>query len=124
MILFFFKQKTAYEMRISDWSSDVALPSYSFWYNAGAIGSVVLQKRHEPLSLHSEILTSPICMMIEDDEAGQPRIMPYSGRSPLRRMRSSIWFRARTPKAGHASLTRPSSRKAIRSETRRVREEC
>src|SRR3546814_7925622 len=23
---FFFKQKTAYEMRISDWSSDVALP--------------------------------------------------------------------------------------------------
>src|SRR3546814_2925391 len=61
-------------------------PSYSFWYNAGAIGSVVLQKRHEPLSLHSEILTSPICMMIEDDEAGPPRIMPYSGRSPLRRI--------------------------------------
>src|SRR3546814_8659299 len=29
---FFFKQKTAYEMRISDWSSDVALPiSLSPW---------------------------------------------------------------------------------------------
>src|SRR3546814_15200818 len=26
MFVFFFKQKTAYEMRISDWSSDVALP--------------------------------------------------------------------------------------------------
>src|SRR3546814_5180878 len=26
MYVFFFKQKTAYEMRISDWSSDVALP--------------------------------------------------------------------------------------------------
>src|SRR3546814_16324285 len=26
MIFFFFKQKTAYDMRISDWSSDVALP--------------------------------------------------------------------------------------------------
>src|SRR3546814_6033405 len=25
-VFFFFKQKTAYEMRISDWSSDVALP--------------------------------------------------------------------------------------------------
>src|SRR3546814_9738190 len=25
-MFFFFKQKTAYEMRISDWSSDVALP--------------------------------------------------------------------------------------------------
>src|SRR3546814_7862019 len=29
---FFFKQKTAYEMRISDWSSDVALPIYRFHY--------------------------------------------------------------------------------------------
>src|SRR3546814_5464890 len=27
-VFFFFKQKTAYEMRISDWSSDVALPIY------------------------------------------------------------------------------------------------
>src|SRR3546814_14431576 len=26
LFVFFFKQKTAYEMRISDWSSDVALP--------------------------------------------------------------------------------------------------
>src|SRR3546814_5814320 len=26
LVLFFFKQKTAYEMRISDWSSDVCLP--------------------------------------------------------------------------------------------------
>src|SRR3546814_14970803 len=26
MLFFFFKQKTAYEMRISDWSSDGALP--------------------------------------------------------------------------------------------------
>src|SRR3546814_6890501 len=25
-LFFFFKQKTAYEMRISDWSSDVSLP--------------------------------------------------------------------------------------------------
>src|SRR3546814_15983135 len=28
MIIFFFKQKTAYEMRISDWSSDVCSPVY------------------------------------------------------------------------------------------------
>src|SRR3546814_13299123 len=27
-LFFFFKQKTAYEMRISDWSSDVALPIF------------------------------------------------------------------------------------------------
>src|SRR3546814_7538498 len=40
MCFFFFKQKTAYEMRISDWSSDVALPislygsSYGICLNA------------------------------------------------------------------------------------------
>src|SRR3546814_13831321 len=28
MFVFFFKQKTAYEMRISDWSSDVCLPIF------------------------------------------------------------------------------------------------
>src|SRR3546814_10119724 len=30
---FFFKQKTAYEMRISNWSSDVALPIWD-WHGA------------------------------------------------------------------------------------------
>src|SRR3546814_2836616 len=31
MIFFFFKQKTAYEMRISDWSSDVCSSDLSAW---------------------------------------------------------------------------------------------
>src|SRR3546814_7274475 len=31
MLLFFFKQKTAYEMRISDWSSDVCSSDLSCW---------------------------------------------------------------------------------------------
>src|SRR3546814_8647986 len=30
-IVFFFKQKTAYELRISDWSSDVCSSDLSFW---------------------------------------------------------------------------------------------
>src|SRR3546814_5005054 len=41
MIFFFFKQKTAYEMRISDWSSDVCssdltqrLPTGKLWMRA------------------------------------------------------------------------------------------
>src|SRR3546814_6229112 len=37
MAFFFFKQKTAYEMRISDWSSDVCLP---IW------GRVTAARRH------------------------------------------------------------------------------
>src|SRR3546814_4875500 len=31
VIVFFFKQKTAYEMRISDWSSDVCSSDLFFW---------------------------------------------------------------------------------------------
>src|SRR3546814_4273227 len=34
--VFFFKQKTAYELRISDWSSDVC--SSDLWHNGGEIG--------------------------------------------------------------------------------------
>src|SRR3546814_7167067 len=40
--VFFFKQKTAYEMRISDWSSDVALPIC-----AAAVARIL--GRHEPV---------------------------------------------------------------------------
>src|SRR3546814_19851015 len=42
-IIFFFKQKTAYEMRISDWSSDVCssdLPVQPFYMHAAAPGAV------------------------------------------------------------------------------------
>src|SRR3546814_8583563 len=35
--LFVFKQKTAYEMRISDWSSDVALPISRFPWSGRAM---------------------------------------------------------------------------------------
>src|SRR3546814_5674475 len=38
-LFFFFKQKTAYEMRISDWSSDVC--SSDLWLAGGDRGSVV-----------------------------------------------------------------------------------
>src|SRR3546814_9576990 len=40
-VFFFFKQKTAYEMRISDWSSDVCSaekPDCVTWFRAGSAG--------------------------------------------------------------------------------------
>src|SRR3546814_8489230 len=40
MILFFFKQKTAYEMRISDWSSDVCSSDLR-WYDAETGGNLL-----------------------------------------------------------------------------------
>src|SRR3546814_7568880 len=48
-IFFFFKQKTAYEMRISDWSSDVCSSDLYFWreiyfvyYGAKLIGAILI----------------------------------------------------------------------------------
>src|SRR3546814_4892205 len=39
LLFFFFKQKTAYEMRISDWSSDVCSSDlHSHWDRRGALG--------------------------------------------------------------------------------------
>src|SRR3546814_19865191 len=43
-VFFFFKQKTAYEMRISDWSSDVALPILpSFNVNLHPTDNIILR---------------------------------------------------------------------------------
>src|SRR3546814_3596501 len=48
-VIFFFKQKTAYEMRISDWSSDVC----SSDLNRGAEGDLRRSAAHQRLSLRS-----------------------------------------------------------------------
>src|SRR3546814_20718086 len=43
-VFFFFKQKTAYEMRISDWSSDVCSSDlhYSGWAGSLALAIIVI----------------------------------------------------------------------------------
>src|SRR3546814_6118059 len=38
VVVFFFKQKTAYEMRISDWSADVCSSDLARRANAGHVG--------------------------------------------------------------------------------------
>src|SRR3546814_662228 len=50
---FFFKQKTAYEMRISDWSSDVCSSDLcpSWW--SGMLGPVPRNRTRQPPRLHS-----------------------------------------------------------------------
>src|SRR3546814_6674803 len=45
--VFFFKQKTAYEMRISDWSSDVCSSDLS----AQTPGSIIPNRRHRLIEL-------------------------------------------------------------------------
>src|SRR3546814_10291500 len=52
-LLFFFKQKTAYEMRISDWSSDVCSSDLDgraeLWVVAGAAGGDAQPQVHAQL---------------------------------------------------------------------------
>src|SRR3546814_3227617 len=94
-VLFFFKQKTAYEVRISDWSSDVCssdLPSPS------------------ALSISSR----PPCSSTSALVSGRPSPVP----SYLRLSELSTW-----PKASNAFLT-PSAVMPMRSEERRVGKEC
>src|SRR3546814_6536093 len=64
--VFFFKQKTAYEMRISDWSSDVCSSDLQ----------VLFPRIHElattgATSFHCGTLATPISvMLVEHDRAG------------------------------------------------------
>src|SRR3546814_10722898 len=46
LCFFFFKQKTAYEMRISDWSSDVCSSDLSHGRRSGVEGSFCARRRH------------------------------------------------------------------------------
>src|SRR3546814_4213457 len=46
-VLFFFKQKTAYEMRISDWSSDVCSSDLFTDHKAGLASKVAAGRRQE-----------------------------------------------------------------------------
>src|SRR3546814_2224002 len=51
LYVFFFKQKTAYEMRISDWSSDVCSSDLAGNRAAGEIGQRAAQPGHRGLRL-------------------------------------------------------------------------
>src|SRR3546814_2760960 len=61
LLFFFFKQKTAYEMRISDWSSDVC-SSDLFVYRGALVRedevreTVVTRQPHDPVGLDLECI--------------------------------------------------------------------
>src|SRR3546814_4330843 len=66
MYLFFFKQKTAYEMRISDWSSDVC-------------SSDLLQGQSRALELGDEVEPAGADHEHADQSAHRPRFEPSLG---------------------------------------------
>src|SRR3546814_18531178 len=58
MLFFFFKQKTAYEMRISDWSSDVCSSDLARLARAAALHQVAQQAQHAARSRPAVIAAS------------------------------------------------------------------
>src|SRR3546814_2476241 len=68
MCFFFFKQKTAYEMRISDWSSDVCSSDLSGTANSYKMSNEMTdstKERHRPDLPCNEIGVLPV----EDEES-------------------------------------------------------
>src|SRR3546814_12897969 len=113
MFVFFFKQKTAYEMRISDWSSDVC----SSDLNAGA-GS--------ELHLASEAGTKSPVLMTSAESSGTSRIYVRGG-SVSMMIRQRPGRRPDIPNRPAALVNTEifsRSGSASRSEERRVGKEC
>src|SRR3546814_5496324 len=68
MFFFFFKQKTAYEMRISDWSSDVCSSDLDPGYALDTVNA--FQAKYEPASrVGTSIATIPLNMAAETRSA-------------------------------------------------------
>src|SRR3546814_9275696 len=57
MLVFFFKQKTAYEMRISDWSSDVCSSDLRNCYLASPYMDLTLC---QPFNMSAQTVKSPL----------------------------------------------------------------
>src|SRR3546814_2468381 len=63
-LFFFFKQKTAYEMRISDWSSDVCSSDLRL------VGQGIEQRLHQsPIRVHSEQAEPEAAAELQDGAA-------------------------------------------------------
>src|SRR3546814_3841556 len=78
MLIFFFKQKTAYEMRISDWSSDVCSSDLDF---KPRTGEVMEQKPSEITAALDEFLGA--YLFPDKGDGSDPRLCPNCGTGRL-----------------------------------------
>src|SRR3546814_13277645 len=108
IFLFFFKQKTAYEMRISDWSSDVcssdlaAPKSPSLPWSAPATTEVVTEDRN--FASGDAELSGTLLLPV----SGKPVaaiVVTHSAPSPLRSASLSHHLQTIQPALGLAALT-------------------
>src|SRR3546814_14489859 len=125
MIVFFFKQKTAYELRISDWSSDVCSSDLGerVLERLAVLEGDVLDRLHGIEVLREADRQAGLAQLL--DEAGQQladRLPGTELQVGLLRVLSGVAHAPRVP----AHLTGRSSRIATpsRTEERRVGKEC
>src|SRR3546814_5047483 len=83
MLFFFFKQKTAYEMRISDWSSDVCSSDLKLGCNACSLSPGAAMRQR---ALGQDIATGSTGMIAEGSQAPDFAIEGEGGRSEERRV--------------------------------------
>src|SRR3546814_15559623 len=87
-MFFFFKQKTAYEMRISDWSSDVCSSDLMLEGDAGQTGSASMKTRaavlHEVGRSRPYAQTRPLAVeTLELDPPGEGEVLVRIGAAGL-----------------------------------------
>src|SRR3546814_6889897 len=66
LVFFFFKQKTAYEMRISDWSSDVCSSDL-----AGLLAELLNRGLHPQIPSIGSVGASDLCVRSEERRVGK-----------------------------------------------------
>src|SRR3546814_18983620 len=71
-VVFFFKQKTAYEMRISDWSSDVCSSDLTSVENIYAVGDVTDRINLTPVAIQEAMA------FVDTVFRGHPRAMDHA----------------------------------------------
>src|SRR3546814_15565607 len=121
-VVFFFKQKTAYEMRISDWSSDVCSS------DLGVDRRFIICRQRmkiERTCHHQFSKAACVALLLSRKTAGTQRIeltcQQFAGRAALAKQR----FQFAPDRCGglHAHLL-PDNGAEQRSEERRVGKEC
>src|SRR3546814_2023272 len=104
MVCFFFKQKTAYEMRISDWSSDVCSSDLNPDTRVGAValeGDREIARNEECPGVHGETVAADEVVVIGCENG----VLTYAN-------------------GEFTKIASPTPYGRIRSEERRVGKEC
>src|SRR3546814_6067007 len=112
-VFFFFKQKTAYEMRISDWSSDVCSSDLIYGEGCGAVDHAALEVIDKNANFRS---AGPIVSMLNRMRPALPQI-PSDADVPgaARLFHTNAWPGQRRTGTGAGHWTGDTSAEAARA---------